>query len=58
MRAVWPVLLVVLVLGVVPGCGGDAAVEIPDNPAPKPEVEPVPVTNSLSADSASADSAP
>jgi hypothetical protein len=56
MRTVWPVLLVVLLLCVVPGCGGDAAVETPGNPAPKPEMEPVPVSNSLPADSAPADS--
>jgi hypothetical protein len=51
------ILLAVLLFGLVAGCGGPA-VEVPDNPAPKPnaKAKPVRISSSLPAKPAPAKS--
>jgi hypothetical protein len=51
MRMLRSILFAVLLLGLAAGCGSDPAVEVPENPAPKPEADPVPVSDSVPADS-------
>jgi hypothetical protein len=52
MQAARLIFAAVLLLGLAAGCGGDAAVETPENPAPRPQSDPVPTSHSLPADSA------
>ena len=56
MRTAWWILFLVLLLGPVSGCGSDSGVEVPENPAPKPEAKPVSTSGSLPADSDPGDS--
>lgn len=50
MQAVRSILLGMLLLGFISGCGGDTTTQIPENPAPKPKAKPIPVSKSLPAD--------
>ena len=51
MRILWSVFFAVFLLGIAAGCGSDPAVEVPENPAPKPQSDPVPMSDSIPVDS-------
>ncbi len=50
MQIMRPVFLAVVLLGLASGCGSDPAVEVPENPAPKPQSDPVSTSDSVPAD--------
>ena len=51
MRILRLIFFAVFLLGITAGCGSDPAVEVPENPAPKPQSDPVPESNSIPVDS-------
>lgn len=49
MRMLRSIFFAVFLLGLTAGCGSDPAVEVPENPAPKPQSDPVATSDSTSA---------